>query len=540
MGDELLREFARFRRRHLWVRGLDLFLEAAFAMTLTAAAMLLVDRLAFELGFAEPHLSTRPWIAVLMGGTLALAGLVAAAILRIRPVRPAELAWTLDRATGGEERFLSALELAAAGGGGSFAGPLFRDAARVAHDARPSDVLPRAPLGHRGGIALSLVVAGVLYAFPAQPYAAPVADFEASTLRGPAPLEVRFEDASLGALRGFTWDFGDGTTGEGERIVHSFAKPGEYLVRLRVVGPGGASEKERAVRVLPADHAFADFRGEPLRGRERLAVRFENLSRNAKRFEWDFGDGAVSTEPDPVHLYEGGGRYTVRLRALNDVGDDLCVREDYVRIAHGDEPLADFRAFPVEGEAPLEVAFEHLATGKVMSFEWDFGDVYGDRRSTDPNPAHVFGQPGQYTVRLRVSGPHGEDAAEKVRYIKVREKGDGPGKGGGGKDGQGPKPRPQGAGGTEGRLEGPRTPPRKVEFVPEGIRSHKPGDEAVEKVLRTVTDDPSGTGKPQERPLDPGVLQQYKRAAEDSIQRERIPPSLRDYIRRYYESLTPK
>ena len=29
MGEEILREFARFRRRHLWVRGLDLFLEAA-------------------------------------------------------------------------------------------------------------------------------------------------------------------------------------------------------------------------------------------------------------------------------------------------------------------------------------------------------------------------------------------------------------------------------------------------------------------------------------------------------------------------------
>jgi hypothetical protein len=46
VGEEILREFARYRHRHLWVRGVDLFLEAAFVMTVTAAAMLLVDRLA--------------------------------------------------------------------------------------------------------------------------------------------------------------------------------------------------------------------------------------------------------------------------------------------------------------------------------------------------------------------------------------------------------------------------------------------------------------------------------------------------------------
>src|SRR6516164_2804550 len=33
MGEDILREFGRFRRRHLWVRGFDLFLEAAFVMT---------------------------------------------------------------------------------------------------------------------------------------------------------------------------------------------------------------------------------------------------------------------------------------------------------------------------------------------------------------------------------------------------------------------------------------------------------------------------------------------------------------------------
>src|SRR3954466_13644250 len=110
VGEEILQEFARFRRRHLWVRGLDLFLEAAFVMTITAAAMLLLDRLSFELGFSLPHLAQRARIAAPLLVPLLLSGAFAAASLLLRPTPPARLAWQVDRASGGEERFLSALE----------------------------------------------------------------------------------------------------------------------------------------------------------------------------------------------------------------------------------------------------------------------------------------------------------------------------------------------------------------------------------------------------------------------------------------------
>src|SRR5262249_11258888 len=119
VGEEILREFARFRRRHLWVRGLDLFLEAAFVMTITAAAMLLVARLAFELGFSSPPLAQRARLLTTLLVPLGLSAAFAAAALFLRPTPPARLAWQLDRASGGEERILSALEFAAAGGGGA-------------------------------------------------------------------------------------------------------------------------------------------------------------------------------------------------------------------------------------------------------------------------------------------------------------------------------------------------------------------------------------------------------------------------------------
>jgi PKD repeat protein len=540
MSDELLRAFERYRRRDRRVRAADRFLEAAFALTLVAAAFLLADRLAFEAGLAEPLLSGRAAaVPFVFGGSLIAAALYAAAATLARPTPAALLAWRVDRAAGGEERFLSALELA---GNGPFGEALRRDALEVARRARPERVCPRPPVGYRWGILLALAAGGALWAFPARLFPAPAAAFEAEPARGPAPLAVVFRDASIGAIHEFAWDFGDGASDSGEEVAHLYARPGRYTARLRLRGPGGASEASREIEVLPPDRAAADFRARPAKGRAPLEVRFENLSRNALRFAWDFGDGTTSAEREPAHVYREPGEYTVRLRVANDLGEDACART--VRALHPDAPLADFRALPREGEAPLEVLFEDLSTGALSEWEWDFGDpTAGDaRRSRERNPTFVYRHPGRYAVRLRVRGPHGEDEEEKLRYIHVREAGAGSGGGGDGQGGPQARrtPPPDGRRPLEGRREG--EPPEgrpKVTLDPQHVRPYTSGEDLVEKDLRVLAQPPEGEGRPQEGPLEK-FLPQYKRAAEDSIRRERIPPPLRDYIRRYYESLAPK
>jgi len=548
MAEEILREFARYRQRHLWVRGLDLFLEAAFVMTVTAAAMLLVDRLAFELGFSAPHLSTKTRVLTSLVVPLGLSAAFAVASILMRPTPPARIAWQLDRASGGEERFLSALELAVAGGGGPFAAALYKDAVRIVQKTRPSRVLPRPPVGYRWGILLSLAVGTLLWTYPPQLYLAPLADFDATPVRGPAPLEVFFRDGSIGAIDEFVWDFGDGQTGRGEGTSHVYEKAGRYTVKLTLLGPGGSAEKTGSIEVLPADRAFADFRGKPLKGRGSLEVAFESLAKNAKKLTWDFGDGSASNDLDPVHSYAEPGLYTVKLLVENDIGRDEKIREKYVKVAHPDEPIADFRAVPREGEKPLEVYFEDRSSGALSEWSWDFGDLRAgaDRVSSERNPTHVYKNPGHYTVRLRVKGPHGEDQEEKERYILVREPGDGGGNGKN-KPQANPDPRIQksnsSAGTKEGRFEGDPSPRPKVNLIPEELKHQalKPGTKMEEKDLNIYTSKHSSTGQgeAQSTPLEE-VLPQFQRAAEDAIEREQIPPAYRDHVRRYYEDLHRK
>jgi hypothetical protein len=153
--------------------------------------MLPIDRLAFEPGCRAPPVH-RAMVATSLLVPLALSVAFAVGALLLRPTPPARIAWQLDRAAGGEERFLSALECAASGDGGPFAPALCRDAVRVARETEPARVLPRAPVNYRWAIALSLAIGGLLWAYPPQLYDAPLADLDAypsatRTARGHVP-----------------------------------------------------------------------------------------------------------------------------------------------------------------------------------------------------------------------------------------------------------------------------------------------------------------------------------------------------------------
>lgn len=49
-------------------------------------------------------------------------------------------------------------------------------------------------------------------------------------------------------------------------------------------------------------------------------VAFTALTLNADQWSWDFGDGQTSQERNPVHVYEAGGIYTIKLVASNSLG----------------------------------------------------------------------------------------------------------------------------------------------------------------------------------------------------------------------------
>jgi hypothetical protein len=65
------------------------------------------------------------------------------------------------------------------------------------------------------------------------------------------------------------------------------------------------------------DAQFSTNTVEPVVGQD---VYFYNNSHNADRFEWDFGDGYISNENSPVHVFNSTGTFEVVLTAISKNG----------------------------------------------------------------------------------------------------------------------------------------------------------------------------------------------------------------------------
>ncbi|MDD4969305.1 MAG: PKD domain-containing protein [Paludibacter sp.] len=64
-----------------------------------------------------------------------------------------------------------------------------------------------------------------------------------------------------------------------------------------------------------------------------LTTVFTNTTNFATSYEWNFGDGsALSTSQNPQHAYEVEGKYTVTLKATNEIGETTLVKADLVTV----------------------------------------------------------------------------------------------------------------------------------------------------------------------------------------------------------------
>jgi enterochelin esterase-like enzyme len=53
-------------------------------------------------------------------------------------------------------------------------------------------------------------------------------------------------------------------------------------------------------------------------------VQFTSLSTNAETFDWDFGDGKISAEENPLHIYNSFGTFNIQLTVSNKNGSDVA------------------------------------------------------------------------------------------------------------------------------------------------------------------------------------------------------------------------
>jgi len=100
------------------------------------------------------------------------------------------------------------------------------------------------------------------------------------------------------------------------------------------------------------------------------------------------------------------------------VPDTIEVRGVFTFTRSNEAPIAAFNATPSTGPASSPVQFNNWSQGEPTSYLWDFGD---QSTSTDFDPAHVYIQPGTYTVTLQVDSLFGSDTLVQEDFIVITE-----------------------------------------------------------------------------------------------------------------------
>jgi gliding motility-associated-like protein len=160
----------------------------------------------------------------------------------------------------------------------------------------------------------------------------PIADYLSSPTDGCAPLTVSFMQTAAGGTS-YVWDFGDGSAVNNQpQPEHVFSNPGSYNVSLLVAAPGGCTDEVSTITVNVGAGPIAEFTSDPTFPVElafpNTFVGFEDLSTGATQWTWDFGDGIVSTESNPVHTFGQEGTFFVTLTVHSAEG---CAAE----VTHG-------------------------------------------------------------------------------------------------------------------------------------------------------------------------------------------------------------
>lgn len=151
----------------------------------------------------------------------------------------------------------------------------------------------------------------------------PDVDFTVSSIPNCTGIEITFNEQS-DALNPsqFFWSFGDGATGTGRTVKHTYSSAWTYNVSLKVENEYNCIDsliKSNFVEIQ--EHPVASFYYTPTKlSFLNKTVNFTNESSFHTTSEWSFGDGTLRDLENPEYTYYDTGSFTVTLRVENSIG----------------------------------------------------------------------------------------------------------------------------------------------------------------------------------------------------------------------------
>lgn len=202
---------------------------------------------------------------------------------------------------------------------------------------------------------------------------------------------------SAGVNPMFTWDFGDGTTGIGPTISHTYTASGTYNVCMTsyTLIDTCVICYTITVSLTPPSCSFTSMPDS-----SNATGMFFNANGVFVNniISWSFGDGTTGTGGFTSHIYNAPGIYIVCMNEVDFVtGQIVCTYCDSVFVGNGVGC-----SFSTSGSNVIGSPLVFTASGGPVgsSYYWDFGD--GSPIVNGQSATHTYNNPGNYVVCMSV------------------------------------------------------------------------------------------------------------------------------------------
>ncbi len=161
----------------------------------------------------------------------------------------------------------------------------------------------------------------------------PIVTFTSNIVEGCAPLGVTFT-ATDQTNASYSWSTSNALTGTGASTTLVFPTGGTYDVTLAATTINGCFASNSVANYIYVENLpIATFES-PISvfTNEAQYVQFSNLSTGATNYVWNFGDGTMSTDIEPSHVFQSTmNGYTINLIASTDLNclDSMSISIGY-------------------------------------------------------------------------------------------------------------------------------------------------------------------------------------------------------------------
>ncbi|MCI4326755.1 MAG: PKD domain-containing protein [Thermoplasmata archaeon] len=243
----------------------------------------------------------------------------------------------------------------------------------------------------------------------------------ASASLGETPFTVLFranEQNGSGPPYEYDWNFGDGTTGTGDPVAHTFESAGVFGVRLEQTGPLGETSNASSTVQTVAPLA-GTLLASPSTGTVPLTVEFTLAAANGSApytIGWSFGDGGTRVSGTTVkHTYTTVGNFTAGANVTDSLTGRLTLTTEistfpppFVLTVNWSSNLLGCHPFQ---ESVAFTANDSGGTPPVGN-SWSFGD--GSATVTGNPVAHTYTTAGRFLVNLTATEANGTQATTQV------------------------------------------------------------------------------------------------------------------------------